>query len=108
MADDPQFKVGPSVIQTIDGTERRLDATPLSEVCGYPMRVQLRAVTEGCYIRQGSATVTLHATAAQNASLGAGEWQLMDVTGPGDAHVAVERTGAGTGTLVATRIDRVA
>lgn len=83
----------------IDGTERVLDLTSWGP--NYPFRVELEARDEGCYCLQGGSTVAL---AGANPQIKRGEWRVLTVKSAAYAYVAIQRSGTGTGTVVATLI----
>ena len=97
-------KLGAVVTQTIDGTERRLDLTPL--VDSYPISVELEARDAGCYVRQGDSTVTLNATITKNFRIQANGWRRITVESASEAYIAVKQSGASTGTLAGGRLDQ--
>lgn len=97
-----QRKIGASVSQTIDGTERILDCTSLATSVGYPMTVRVMARSEGCYIYQGGSTVALPTTKCQMIADTSVE---LTIDSASDAYFAVQRNGSSTGYLIATRID---
>jgi hypothetical protein len=102
--DRSPWLIGDAVWIAIDGTERRLDTTPLVGA-GYPMKLELEARDEGCSLKQGDIAITL-AAGGPNYRLLSDSWRIATVSGANEAYFAVQRYDvAGSGTLVATRID---
>lgn len=105
---DPK-KIGDCVYVAISNVAAQLDTTPLATAAGvssYPMDLELEAQFCGCWIKQGDSTITLPAGHLKR--IVADEWQLVTVSGVGDAYFACLREPssiAASGLLVATRID---
>lgn len=111
LAVDPTYapaKIGLSVWTDIGAVERRLDLSPLSGIFGYPMLVEVEAIDAPCWVYQGNSTVTL--PSQPRARIQEDEYRYVTVTGVEEAYIAALRTSASTtsGTLIATRIDRLA
>lgn len=106
---DRNAKIGPALSEAVNA-EAIFDTTSLAEsgnANSYPMTLEIECVGGGgLYIRQGNSTVTLDATAANNARIPDGSFRNVVVQGPGDAYFAREAIGAAC-TIRALRIDRV-
>lgn len=89
---------GASVNALIVAVEGRLDLTGLGT---YPFLVELDAQGAETYVKQGDSTVTLGGSLTR---IGADEWVLVTVTSADRGYVAIQRTGAVNGTLVATLV----
>jgi hypothetical protein len=108
-------KIGPAVAAASGAAEAILDTTPLALVSSaseqrvtYPMILEIESAGAAIYVRQGPSTVTLNATAANNARIPDGQFREVVVEGPGDAYFAHERIGGVDSVIRATRLDRVA
>lgn len=105
--DQTPIKIGDSAWELIDSTERRLDLSVLGT--DYPLNVELEAREASCLVRQGDSTVLLASGGAttMNARILEDGWRLISVDSIDEAYIAIKQDTAGTGTLVATRIDKV-
>jgi hypothetical protein len=96
--------IGDGVQIAIDGTERRLDMTPLVGGFGYPMRCELEARAAPCYLKQGDSAIVLSGV---NGRLRKDEWRIVTVSGIDQAYMALKRESTTvSGTLVVIRTDK--
>jgi hypothetical protein len=97
--------IGEGVQVAIDGTERRLDMTPLTIPFGYPMTVEIESRNAPSLLTQGDSTITLTGVPYR---LTTDNWRIVTVSGVEEAYIAVKRESTTTsGTLVGTRIDMI-
>lgn len=101
--DDTPLKIGDCLAQAFNATEARMNLTGLaSGLYSYPMRVELEARDNDCYLRQGSSSITL---GPNNERLQDGKYRTITIDDSSEAYIAVKRVSA-DGTLYATRIDK--
>ena len=97
--------IGDGVQIAIDGTERRLDLTPLTAIFPYPMTVELEARSAPALLKQGDSTITLPGVPYR---LTTDSWRVITVSGVEEAYVAVKRESTTTsGTLIGIRLDSI-
>lgn len=106
-------KIGPAVggaINATGGGETRVNLTALATGIGYPATVEIHAYGAECYVYQGGSAVALPtvAGAVKRTVVTKNGWRLITVDSAADAYVVCEGTGTDTGTLICTRLDRVA
>lgn len=99
--------IGETILATAGLAEARTDIRPTSFSETGPILLAIESRDQASYVKQGGATITLHATAAQNLRILADQTAYILVTGAADGYLAHERIGAVDATLAITVVGRL-